>query len=158
MTPRHSIARLADDAPVPHADSWPARQPPSVDLERRSSELESIWRTNMARRDAGAAEHGEPRTPHEFYRGRAAADRAELRLLIKRHARAYARQPRQLETIAAGLFNLSPRDLVTALRQINAIYLMRARGFLDPPLNFRGAYLYARYARAKQHQVAGMAL
>jgi hypothetical protein len=30
MTTRSSIERLADDAPVPHHDSWPARQPPSV--------------------------------------------------------------------------------------------------------------------------------
>lgn len=31
VTTRSSIARLADDAPVPHPDSWPSREPPSVD-------------------------------------------------------------------------------------------------------------------------------
>jgi hypothetical protein len=29
MTARSSIERLADDTPVPHPDSWPARRPPS---------------------------------------------------------------------------------------------------------------------------------
>ena len=38
--------------------------------ERRSAEIDGIFRTNMAWRDAAAAEYGEPQTPHEFYAGR----------------------------------------------------------------------------------------
>ena len=61
MTARHSIERLADCAPVADPESWPARKPPSPD---------TIWRRNMAWRDADAKKYGEPRNPNEFYRGR----------------------------------------------------------------------------------------
>jgi hypothetical protein len=83
MTARSSIARLADCAPVAEPDSWVERKPPSManlreqardwlvaGMEKEARAMESIWRANMARRDADAREHGEPRDPHEFYRGR----------------------------------------------------------------------------------------
>jgi hypothetical protein len=38
---RTSIERLADDAPVPHADSWPARQPPSPAMASAHAALEA---------------------------------------------------------------------------------------------------------------------
>lgn len=64
MTPRNSIARLADDAPVPRPESWVMRPPPSFKW------LEVIWRANMRRRDAEMAIYGEPLSPLELYRGR----------------------------------------------------------------------------------------
>ena len=42
MLPRTSIARLADDAPVPHADSWPARGAPAMDIDGAAN-----WRYAM---------------------------------------------------------------------------------------------------------------
>jgi hypothetical protein len=67
MTARTSIARLADCAPIASPESWAGRLPPG--FAERTDELEAIWRRNMARRDADAAKHGEPRNPNEFYRG-----------------------------------------------------------------------------------------
>jgi hypothetical protein len=70
MTARTSIARLADCAPVASPESWAGQEPPRINLEHRSAQLEAIWRRNMARRDEDADKHGEPRNPNEFYRGR----------------------------------------------------------------------------------------
>lgn len=121
---RTSIARLADDAPVPHTDSWPARRPPSPAYARACKAIE-------------------------------AEARATGRAVIKMRARAYALRPRDLDAIADGLFNLCPRDLVAALRQINAVGVMRGRRWFGfggevQAINLRGAMLYARYARAKE--------
>ena len=97
MTARTSIERLADCAPVAHSGSWVVRDPPSIRpaapsiswpdplffapvmdptsaaciaLARASARIEAILRANTARQDADAKLYGEPRDPHEFYRGR----------------------------------------------------------------------------------------
>ena len=125
---RSSIERLADEAPVPHPDSWPARQPPFLAYDRVCKALE-------------------------------AEANATARAVVKMRARAFALKPRDLDAIAKGMFNLSPRDLVTSLRQIGAVMKMRRGGFGGEVLvvNLRGAMLYARYSRAKAHQIAGRA-
>jgi hypothetical protein len=129
MTPRPSIERLADEAPVPSATSWPVRRPPSPATAAVHAALEA-----QARKTA--------------------------RAMIKERARAYALRPRELDAIAEGLFKLFPCDLVTSLSQINAVALIRGTRWFGfggevPAINLRGAMLYARYSRAKAHQIAG---
>jgi len=135
MTPRTSIARLADDAPVPRPESWVARKVPGTKwVEIRKPYIDE----SPAMLCAHAALEAEAS--------------ATARAVIKMRARAYALLPRDLDTIAEGLFNLSPRDLVTALRQINAVTFMRSNtrfGSEVLHINLRGAMLYARYLRAK---------
>jgi hypothetical protein len=110
--------RLADDAPVPHPDSWPARNPPSVAYDATCDAV------------------------------RAQAARTARRV-IKERARAYALRPRDLDAI-------SPASLVRAITQVGDPEWRRWFGFGGeiPALNLRGAMLYARYARAKAHQIA----
>ena len=60
--------RLSLDHPLA-STGWPARPAPSA-TAKREAELEAIFRTNMARRDAAAAAYGEPETQHEFFHGR----------------------------------------------------------------------------------------
>ena len=112
MTPRHSIERLADDAPVAHHAYWesPARAAASDALQAQA--------TRTARRE------------------------------IEASAKMYASNPRYLDTVAQGLSNLSPEDLVSALNQIDAIALMRGRRWAGcggeiPSFNLEGAKLYA---------------
>lgn len=80
------------------------------------------------------------------------------RAVIKARARIYALEPRQLDAIAEGLFACSPRDLVTALKQISVVVTMRRRwvgfGGEIQAINLKGSMLYARYARAKANQIA----
>jgi hypothetical protein len=79
------------------------------------------------------------------------------RAMIKMTAAAYRLEPRYLDFIAEGLSDLSPRDLITGLKQMNAVAIMRGKrrfgfGGEVPVFNFRGAMLYARYLRAKRHK------
>jgi hypothetical protein len=127
----NSIARLADGAPVPHADSWPSpsRQPPSLARAGISADMK-------------------------------AQVAITVRDLIKDIARDYARQPRTLDTIADGLFGLPPHHLVTAiayLARTQAPYRHMGFGGEIPAINLKGAMLYARHARYTAHRVAGRA-
>lgn len=78
-----------------------------------------------------------------------------VRAVIKDLARAYALRPRQLDAIVQGLFDLSPGKLVEAL-QLSKLHNTRWTGFGGEitALNYRAARLYARYSRAKAHQIA----
>jgi hypothetical protein len=81
MTVRSIFDRL-DNSPAPSADSWAGRKPPFVEpplgktvgvlgfASNITANPETIFRENMARRDADAAQYGEPESPREFYRGR----------------------------------------------------------------------------------------
>jgi hypothetical protein len=126
VTHRTSIARLADDAPVPHPDSWPARNPPSVTYDTASAAFRAQAK----------------RTVHSY---------------IKDRAREYALRPRDLDAIAGGLSRLSPKNLIISLWPWPVQPMpMRYFGFGGEvqALNLRGAMLFARYARAKAHQIA----
>jgi hypothetical protein len=143
MTPRPSISRLADDAPVASADSWPARPAPYLHSSRAKSKA--------MERACAALQAQAART---------------ARALIKDRARAYALSPRELDAISPDLSSWRPWLLVERLK-----FLMippsvppsvlphhyRHFGFGGevPAINLRGAMLYSRYARAKAHQIAG---
>ncbi len=57
-------ARFTTDPPLASADTWAGR------MSGKAKAAEATFRANMARRDAAAADYGEPETPHEFYAGR----------------------------------------------------------------------------------------
>lgn len=81
---------------------------------------------------------------------------------IKTSARAYALKPRQLDTIAEGLFALQPRDLVRSLRILIGIMRLSPQRLLGfggevMGINLQGAMLYARYSRALQRRLASIA-
>ncbi len=62
---------------------------------------------------------------------------------MKDQARHYALHPRDLDTLAQGLFNLNPNDLVRCLgRLIGVMKIMNMP--IDP--NFYAALLYARWS------------
>ena len=128
MTPRHSIFDILDNSPIPAATSWPARTPPSP-----------------ARTAIGAAIEAQARKT--------------ARTAIKSRARAYALRPRELDAIAKELCGLPPKHLVTALAYIarNPMNRVRHFGFGGevPAINLRAGMLYARYLRAKAHQISG---
>jgi hypothetical protein len=156
---RHSVARLADDAPVPHADSWPSPlcRPPRV-IDR----IEDRGLVTTIRVFDHVPEEPEPPS---LARAAVSADmKAQVaitvRALIKDIARDYSRDPRSLDTIAHGLSDFPPKHLVTALAYlIRTQAARRHMGFGGevPAINLRGAMLYARYSRAKAHQIAGRA-
>jgi hypothetical protein len=143
---RHSIARLADDAPVPHTDSIKSQM---LAREHAVTMPADSW--------VGAKP---PRfTMAQACTALAAQAASTARDTIKVRARVYALKPRQLEAIAEGMSRLPPRALVTALQQIDAIAKMRGtrwfgQGGEIPAINFRGAMWYARHSRAKQRQLA----
>jgi hypothetical protein len=117
----NSIARLADDAPVPHADSWPSpsRQPPSLARAGISADMK-------------------------------AQVAITVRDMIKDLARDYARQPRTLDTIADGLFGLPPKHLVTAIAYLIRTQAARRYfgfGGAIPAINLKAGLLYARWTR-----------
>jgi hypothetical protein len=182
MTTRSSIERLAENAPVPHHASWPARPAPSFPVRDYSLLHQRVSSAAYAR--ACAAERGElcsdcppagyptdktrcAPCPHRTAYDRACAAieataAITARAMIKMTAAAYRLEPRYLDFIAEGLSDLSPRDLITGLKQMNAVAIMRGQRWVGfggevGAFNFRGACLYARYARAKQHQDAGRA-
>jgi hypothetical protein len=135
MTPRTSIARLADDAPIPRPESWVARHPAGIHY------IDDTPVMNAA---------------HAAIKAEA---RATARAAIKMRARAYALRPRDLDAVAYGLFNLRPNDLVRSLKTLFGIQPIRRAGIGGevPAINLRGAMLYARYYRAKARQLAGRA-
>jgi hypothetical protein len=75
---------------------------------------------------------------------------------IKDLVHEYALHPRYLDAIRVGLSDLTPGQLVRALEHICRPPDWRWFGFGGeiPALNLRGAMLYARFARAKAHQLA----
>jgi hypothetical protein len=79
-----------------------------------------------------------------------------VRAEIKAAAHHYALAPSYLDTIIAGLSQLSPRRAVGCLEAYRNPPAWRHFGFGGeyPAINLRGALLYARYARAKAHQIA----
>jgi hypothetical protein len=80
--------------------------------------------------------------------------RKSTRAEIKHRARHYALAPAFLDTIISGLSGLSPRRVVECLEAYLDPPNWRHFGFggEHPALSFRGALLYARYARAKSRQ------
>lgn len=85
-----------------------------------------------------------------------------IRAVIKARARAYALRPRELDAIAQGLFACTPRDLILGLNAINAVSTMRGLRWVGfggevPVINLKSAMLYARFSRAKAHQIAAKA-
>lgn len=82
------------------------------------------------------------------------------RAVIKGRARAYALKPRDLDAIAQGLFNLSPRDLVVCLGRLIGIMRIskqpRWAGFGGEiqAINLRGAMIYARWSRRIANRIA----
>lgn len=159
------IARLADDAPVPHSDSWPARRPPSFDVE--AVNIKTGARRNLAEKttkdnaDAivkmAVARRGVDKEFYEAVPHENAYDRAEIAVaaearksvlaVIKMRARMYALAPHELEGISDGLFGLPPHHLVTALAYIKRA--PRVSVGIVQQINLRAAMLYARYSRAK---------
>jgi hypothetical protein len=129
MTHRTSIARLADDAPVPHPDSWPARRP----LEHGGMFALYTPLECHARADVHAAL-------------KAQAKRT-ARAMIKSRARDYALRPSELDAIVEGLSRLSPRLLVSSLFVIRLTPYRILCGEV-PVINLRAAMWYARYSRA----------
>lgn len=82
--------------------------------------------------------------------------RKSVRAEIKAAAHHYALAPHYLDTIIAGLAQLSPRRAVECLEALQNPPDWRWVGFggEHPAINMHGAILYARYARAKARQVA----
>jgi len=143
---RTSIERLADDAPVSHPDSWPAKQPPQTEAAKDRAFGEAFQARTYRARDAC-------RAALEAQAGRSA------RAIIKDRARAYAIKPRTLDSIAEGLFTCSPRDLVLALKAINAVATMRGQRWMGiggeiMAINLKGARLYARWSRRVARRIA----
>jgi hypothetical protein len=133
MTPRTSIARLADCAPIPHPESWAGREAPRIAYIDDTPVMNAAHAAVKAEADATA------------------------RAVIKIRARLYALHPSELDAVEIGLSSFTPRQLVDRLRQIERDpTLRRWYGFGGeiPAINLRGAMLYARYLRAKAHQVA----
>lgn len=99
--------------------------------------------------------------PPSIHGARARARASELlasqavltaRTQIKTSARMYALTPRDLDTIAEGLFALQPRDLVRSLRILIGIMRMSPQRLLGfggevMAINLKGAMLYARWSR-----------
>jgi len=152
---RSSIARLADDAPVPHPDSWPARKPPFI-----REECPDCGAPTSATHVLGfACEHSRcpmfnPPSPARAAISAALEAQAPktARAMIKARARAYALRPRALDAIAKELCGLPPKHLVTALAYIarNPMNRVRHFGFGGevPAINLRAGMLYARWSRA----------
>lgn len=84
------------------------------------------------------------------------------RAMIKNRARMYALRPRDLESIAEGLFALQPRDLVRSLRILIGIMRMSPQRLLGfggevMAINLRGAMLYARWSRRVAYRASRVA-
>jgi hypothetical protein len=183
MTPRTSIARLADCAPVASPDSWPARKAPSLhrhghvpdQLDEHVQDFYNVPPSGDAisgssRIDAWTGEHrqspssklGFPATTfvsaHDAaYAALEAQAALTIRRVVKDRARAYALRPRDLDAIAEGLSELSPWRLVQRLTNplwVPGAYRWLGFGGEVQAINLRGAMLYARYSRAKKRQIA----
>ena len=163
---RSSISRLADCAPVASLESWPERKPPMIpihpfirfavqDAEPTPPVSTEAGRTGSAHlptaaKDVASTFGAAFDAACDELKAQAART---VRRVIKDRARAYALRPRDLEALADGLIDLSPRDLTTALSLIGAVYKMRGLAAINLP----GALLYARYLRAKARKIGWMA-
>ncbi len=181
MTPRTSISRLADCAPV-------TSQAETGTIIMREAHPNMAWRQTAYINDTPAITVAEParrrnpvatgeaRGPQTDDREAAggldpttyiddtpvmrrvhaaieAEARATAHAVIKLRARSYALRPLDLDAICCGLSRLSPARLVQMLGAIS--YLQpRYCGFGGevPAINIKAASVYARYLRAKQRQ------
>lgn len=159
MTPRHSIERLADCAPVASAESWVKKRLPGPltarDLRQiRESKItaQSSLEIAIAARSPYIDDTPVMRAAHAALE---AEGRATARAAIKMRARAYALEPRQLDAINPLLFSFSPAKLVLALQVVvTSPPRWFGNGSEVPAINLRAAMLYARYERAKARRNA----
>jgi hypothetical protein len=128
MTARSSIERLADEAPVPSATSWPSRRPPSPATAAVHAALEAQAR----------------KTARTMIKMRARAYALRPRELDAIAEGLFNLFPSDLVT------SLSQISAVAFMRG------SRSFGFGGevPAINLRGAALYARFARATANQLS----
>jgi hypothetical protein len=98
----------------------------------REAQIEAIWNDNMARRDATAAEHGEPETPREFYRGRPGSQAEAIVLNCLRALQAIPEIDRRfadelMDVISKVYLDTSP-DGRTEVRRANALLKIARKG------------------------------
>ena len=125
---RTSIERLADDAPVSHPDSWPARKPPSIAYDIACAALEEQAKTTARTiiNERARTYRDAPWKLESIAYGLVALRPADLVKSLRR---------------ILGIMCMSSRRYAGLGGDSSAI-------------NLSGALLYARYRRAKAHKIA----
>jgi hypothetical protein len=135
---RNSIQRLADEAPVPDAASWPARRPPSF-----KDSLPPSFKDSLS-------------VERKIFEAFAAQASKTAPAMIKERAAIYLDKRWQLDSLRPGFFasEMTPPQLIAFAAEVLRQEIAFGRFELVPirKINARAAIVVGRYFRAKDHQ------